>query len=110
MGGSIMPVLVFLFVLSLSFYIYYKIKFARSQLPMERKYLSGKSSVALGLFVGLFGVNELYLYHTAATYIIASIFILLGLLSIWSGYKAFRFYRPFAVKELEDVRSLKSRF
>ncbi|MED1203205.1 YtpI family protein [Heyndrickxia acidicola] len=105
-----MPVLVFLFVLSFSFYVYYKIKFVRSRLPMVRKYLSGKSGVSLGLFVGLFGVNELYLYHTATTYIIASIFILIGLLSIWSGCKSFLYYRSFAAKELEEANSLKSRF
>ena len=78
-----MPFLVLLIILSLTFYVFYKIKFVRSRLPMEKKYLSGKSGIALGLFVGLFGINQLFLHPSTITYIIGGIFILLGFFSVW---------------------------
>lgn len=100
-----MIILVFLIVISLSFYVYYKIKYVRSRLQMERKYLSGKSSIALGLFVAFFGINQLFLYHTITTYIVAAVFIIIGFLSAGTGFKAFKYYRPFALKEIEELNS-----
>ncbi|MEK3890404.1 YtpI family protein [Bacillus sp. FSL K6-3431] len=99
-----MKILVILIVFSLSFYVYYKIKYVRSKRPMERKMLNGKSSMALGLFVALFGVNQLFLNDTTITYIVASIFILLGGFSAWVGLKAYRYHIPYAIKEAEDMK------
>ncbi|NYV64342.1 YtpI family protein [Bacillus sp. Gen3] len=98
-----MPFLVLLIILSLTFYVFYKIKFVRSRLPMEKKYLSGKSGIALGLFVGLFGINQLFLHPSTITYIIGGIFILLGFFSVWAGIKSLRYLKPFAIKELEEI-------
>ncbi|MGE8206326.1 YtpI family protein [Heyndrickxia sp. NPDC080065] len=98
-----MPFIVFFIILSLSFYVFYKIKFVRSNLPMERKYLTGKSGICLGLFVGLFGINQLFIHPTTITYIIGGIFIILGFFSVWAGIKSLRYYRPFAIKELEEM-------
>ena len=70
---------------------------------MERKLLSGKSSVALGIFVALFGINQLFLYQTPATYVIAAIFILLGAASGWVGFKSYRHHVPFALKEADEL-------
>lgn len=100
-----MPFLVFFIVLSFSFYVFYKIKYVRSKLPMERKMLNGKSSIALGLFVALFGVNQLFLYDTTPTtaYIVAIVFILIGSLSAWVGLKTYRHHIPFALKEAEEA-------
>ncbi|RST60466.1 YtpI family protein [Siminovitchia terrae] len=94
-----MPFLVFLIILSASFYIYYKIKYFRSKRPMERKLLSGKSSMALGLFVALFGLNQLFLFSTTTTYVVAAIFILLGCASAWVGFKSFRHHIPYVKEE-----------
>lgn len=98
-----MPFLVLLIILSLTFYVFYKIKFVRCRLPMEKKYLSGKSGIALGLFVGLFGINQLFLHPSTITYIIGGIFILLGFFSVWAGIKSLRYFKPFAIKELEEI-------
>lgn len=97
-----MPVLVILIVISLSLYVYYKIQYVRSKKPIEKKWISSKSSIALGLFVGIFGINTLFLYQTTTTYIVGPIFILVGFLSAWAGYKAYKHYRPFVLKELEE--------
>lgn len=97
-----MPVLVILITISLSFYVYYKIKYVRSKRPVERKWISTKSSIALGLFVALFGVNQLFLNGNTITYIIATFFILLGCATIFTGIKAYRHYFPLVVKEAEN--------
>ncbi len=98
-----MPILVFIIVLSLSFYVFYKIKYVRSHLPMEKKLLNGKSSMALGIFVAFFGINQLFLYQTTLTYIIGILFIALGAASAWAGFKSYRYHVPYAVKEAEDA-------
>jgi len=98
-----MPFLVFFIILSFSFYVFYKIKYIRSRRPMEKKMLNGKSSVALGLFVALFGINQLFLYDTPTTYIIAAVFILLGGFSAWVGYRAYRHHVPYAIRESEEA-------
>lgn len=97
-----MPILVLLIVLSFVFYIFYKIKYVRSKRPAERKWLSAKSSIALGLFVALFGINQLFLFQTTVTYIVGAIFIVIGSLSIWGGIKAYKFYLPHAAKEAQE--------
>jgi hypothetical protein len=100
-----MPVLVVLIVLSFAFYVFYKIKYVRSSRPAERQWVSAKSSMALGVFVALFGFNQLYLFQTAVTYIVAGIFIVLGALSAFAGFKAYKHYLPYAVKEAEEANS-----
>jgi len=97
-----MPILVLLIVLSFVFYIFYKIKYVRSRKPAERKWLSAKSSIALGLFVALFGLNQLFLFQSTVTYIVGGIFIIIGLMSVWGGIKAYKFYLPHAAKEAEE--------
>jgi succinate-acetate transporter protein len=97
-------ILVLCIIISFSFYIFYKIKYVRSQLPVEKKWISGKSSMALGLFVSLFGINQLILFPSTVTYIVAAIFILIGGLSIWSGWKSYRYFLPLAIKEAEQFQ------
>jgi amino acid transporter len=97
-----MPILVMLIVLSFVFYIFYKVKYVRSRRPAEKKWLSAKSSIALGLFVSLFGLNQLFLFQTAVTYIVGAIFIIMGLMSAYGGIKAYKFYLPHAAKEAEE--------
>jgi amino acid transporter len=99
-----MPLLAFLIILTLAFYLFYKIKYVRSNRPAEKKWLSSKSRIALGLFVSLFGINQLFLYHTMITYIVAAVFILLGALSAWAGLKACKHYLPFAIEEAESLK------
>ena len=97
-----MPILVLLIVLSFAFYIFYKVKYVRSRRPAEKKWLSAKSSIALGVFVALFGVNQLFLFQSTVTYIVAAIFIIVGSLSVWAGLKAYKFYLPLAAKEASE--------
>ncbi|HZG70520.1 MAG TPA: YtpI family protein [Chondromyces sp.] len=102
-----MPVFVFIIVLSFSFYILYKVRYVRSNRPMEKKWLSAKSSMALGLFVGFFGINTIFIQQTTVSYIVAAIFILIGFSSLWTGYKAYRHYLPYARREADELDTVK---
>ncbi|RHW40737.1 hypothetical protein D1B31_11130 [Neobacillus notoginsengisoli] len=96
-----MPALVIVIIISLAFYVFYKIKYVRSSRPAEKKWISAKSSIALGAFVFTFGINQLFLTHSPVTYLVAAVFILLGGINIWSGIKAYKFYLPHAIEEAE---------
>jgi hypothetical protein len=66
---------------------------------MEKQWLSAKSSIALGIFVFFFGLNQLFLFHSTVSLVVGIIFMIVGLASSWAGYKAYKHYLPFAVKE-----------
>lgn len=95
--------LVVIIVLSFIFYVFYKVQYVRSNQPMERKWLSAKSSMVLGLFVGVFGVNTLLIQQTTTAYIVAAIFILYGFASMIAGFKMYKHYLPFARQEAEEL-------
>ncbi|USK32886.1 YtpI family protein [Bacillus sp. F19] len=94
-----MPVLVILIIFAFSFYLFYKVKFYRTKKPMEKQWLSAKSSIALGIFVFFFGLNQLFLFHSTVSLVVGIIFMIVGIASSWAGYKAYKHYLPFAVKE-----------
>lgn len=100
-----MPFFVMLFVVAFSFYLFYKIKFVRSKQPVERKWISAKSSIALGSFVALFGLNQFFVNQATITYVVGTIFIILGALNVWGGIKSYRFYLPQAIEEANQLNS-----
>jgi len=97
-----MPALVIVIVISLAFYVFYKIKYVRCRKPAEKKWLSAKSGIALGVFVSVFGINQLFLTQSTVTYIVCRLFLLISAINIWSGIKAYQFYLPHAIKEAES--------
>src|SRR3954453_6303806 len=99
-----MPILVVLIIFALVFYIFYKAKYFRTKLPAEKKWISAKSSIALGSFVTLFGLNQLFLFQSVVTYIVAAIFIILGLINILGGIKAYKYFLPIAAKEVQEIK------
>jgi uncharacterized membrane protein HdeD (DUF308 family) len=99
-----MPILVILFVFSLSFYVFYKAKYFRTRRPAEKKWISAKATVALGLFVALFGLNQFFINQTMVGYIVGIVFILLGAFNVWSGIKSYKFHLPHAIKEAEQLK------
>jgi amino acid transporter len=99
----IMYFLAFFITLAFTFYIFYKVKQVRSNRPMEKKWLSAKASMALGLFVALFGVNQLVLFPGTITYIVGALFILIGLGSCWAGFKLYKHVLPYAEREAKEL-------
>lgn len=96
-----MPVLIVLIISSLSFYVYYKVLYFRAKRNFERRWLTAKSTIALGAFVTFFGINRIFISQETLPLIISVIFILVGSLSIWSGISAYRFYLPLVEEELQ---------
>jgi uncharacterized membrane protein HdeD (DUF308 family) len=97
-----MLIFVFFIVFSLAFYLFYKIQYVRSNRPMERKWLSAKSRMMLGIFVGLFGINTFFVQQSTVAYVIATIFIVLGFSSVWAGFKAYRYFTPYVKLEAAE--------
>jgi amino acid transporter len=96
--------LAFFITLAFTFYIFYKVKQVRSNRPMEKKWLSAKASMALGLFVALFGVNQIVLFPGTITYIVGALFILIGLGSCWAGFKLYKHVLPYAEREAKELK------
>jgi Ca2+/Na+ antiporter len=96
-----MSVFVVLIVLLFALYLFYKTKYFRSNRPVEKKWLSAKSTIALGLFVFLFGINSIFISQTTLTWIVAALFMCIGGLNVWSGFKQYKHYLPFAIEESE---------
>jgi len=103
-----MFVFVVLIGILFAFYLFYKTKYIRSNRQVEKKWLSAKSNIALGLFVCLFGINHLiFISETATSYLIASIFVLYGAYFSWIGFKKYKHYLPFAIEEAAMIDSKK---
>jgi 4-hydroxybenzoate polyprenyltransferase len=101
-----MSVLVPFIVISFAFYLFYKTKYFRSNRLVEKKWLSAKSTIALGLFVCLFGINHLlFISEIAITFIISVIFIIYGSIYAWIGFKKYKHYLPFAIQEAESIEA-----
>lgn len=84
----------------------YKVKYFRTHLPAEKKWLGAKSSIALGSFVFFFGLNTLINPLSTVATVVGIVLMLVGLGSAWAGIKAYRFYLPYAVKEAEAVKEM----
>ncbi|WP_456278015.1 YtpI family protein [Bacillus sp. AK128] len=97
-----MPTLVILIILSLSFYAYFKIKYFRAREVMYRKWVSAKSSIALGVFMISFALNQMIAEPTQVSIIIGVIFLLVGSGSIWAGVKSYRYYLPRVAEESQS--------
>ncbi|MBD8068963.1 YtpI family protein [Bacillus sp. PS06] len=94
-----MPILVVLIVITFAFYLFYKTKYFRSKRPIERQWLSSKSSIALGIFVALFAINAVYLHQSTVSFIVAAVLLLVGVGSIWAGVRAYRYFLPLVIEE-----------
>ncbi|MEH7226443.1 YtpI family protein [Bacillus sp. JJ1566] len=97
-----MQILVVLIIFALVFYFYYKTKYFRTRRPIEKQWLSAKSSIALGLFVALFGLNAFFVHPSTISTVIGIILILVGGGSTWAGFRAYKHYLPLVMKEAQQ--------
>jgi uncharacterized membrane protein HdeD (DUF308 family) len=101
-----MSVLVSLMIISFAFYLFYKTKYFRSSRVVEKKWLSAKSGIALGLIVLLFGLNHLlFISKSTISYLITAVFIIYGAAFIWINFKKYKHYLPFAAEEARIYES-----
>lgn len=94
-------IFVVLIIVSIVFYLYYKTKQFRTTLPIQSKWYKSMASATLGVLVASFGLNQVLLFHSTLTYIIAALFILLGAAMAFSNFKAAKHYRQFLAEEIE---------
>ena len=94
-------ILVFGIIVSFVWYLYFKTKQIRTYLPIRKKWFAARSSVCLGAFIALFGLNFLYIYQSSITVVVSIIFIVLGGYFMYHNIKAAKHYGKFVKEELE---------
>lgn len=77
-------------IASLVFYFYFKTKQFRSTLPIRSKWYKAKSGVALAAFIISFGLNATILYPDVVGYIVAIVFLIIGIGVGTNNYKRMR--------------------
>ncbi|HWL12319.1 MAG TPA: YtpI family protein [Ureibacillus sp.] len=95
--------LIFVFFIVISFvaYFFYKTKEFRSKLPIRKKWYNAKAGMALGIFVIVFGLNTCIVYPTLVGFLIAAVFILIGVVKSYTSYKRVRHEGKFVHEEFE---------
>lgn len=86
----IFPIII---VVSIALYVYYKVSIVKSKDRLEQAYFQAKSRICLGSFVLFFGITQYIFYQTRLSLFIAVIFILLGGLQLYTGWKEAGYYR-----------------
>jgi len=71
---------------------------------MEKGWLAGKSAIALGLFVALFGVNQFFLEISTSRIIVGILFVIVGGASIYNGIRQYKHFLPLAIQEAEQLQ------
>ncbi|WP_033541911.1 YtpI family protein [Planococcus sp. CAU13] len=94
-----MLIFIVLMIFSIMFYFYYKTKQFRTTLPIRKKWYASNASVFLGSFGVFLGIDLIIVSQTPLTYIVAGIFIILGLVMVIHNYKAAKHYHQFVAEE-----------
>lgn len=88
-------------IASLVFYFYFKTKQFRSTLPIRSKWYKAKSGVALAAFIISFGLNATILYPDVVGYIVAIVFLIIGIGVGTNSYKRMRHEGRFVQEEYD---------
>jgi len=75
-------VLVTLLLVSLFMFLLFKVRQIRSRRDVQSAHFNSISRIWLGLLIFTFGLNTIVQFHTAVSYIIGSLFIILGAYNI----------------------------
>ncbi|WP_227396639.1 YtpI family protein [Jeotgalibacillus aurantiacus] len=103
-----MPIFVFLIIMSAVAYLYFKTKQIRTPRPVEKMWHKSRAGMALGVGMGLVGLNTLFLFNFELasdlifTYIIALLFMIIGFTSAVARFKAYKHYTPLLAQEEKD--------
>jgi len=86
-------------------FIFYRIRAWQIRAPFRKKWTVTKANIGLGAFLIFFGVNRLFIQHSAITLIICGIFILYGIFIVIYSIKAYKYYWPRMVAEARGAAS-----
>lgn len=98
-----MLILVFSFIVCAVFYLYFKMRQFKTSpmLPIRQKMFKSMAGIPLGLFLVFFAINQIILFPMIAVYIVAAVFIALGLYVAIYNFNAAKHYQKFIVEEAE---------
>ncbi|MFG6119075.1 MULTISPECIES: YtpI family protein [Thalassobacillus] len=82
-----------LILVSLVLYIYYKVNITRTRDRLTQLYFNGKARICLGSFVFFFGINQYLFYGTKLSLYIGIVFLILGGMQMYTGFKSSRHYK-----------------
>lgn len=100
-----MAIFVILIIVSLAFYVFYKIKALQAkQRPYEKSWVNAKGSIALGLAMVFFGIDELILTPKTAIIIISAVLIIVGGYFVYQNFRIYRYFTPLATREANDAK------
>jgi len=80
-------------IISIVMFIYYKVMILRTSDRLSQVYNNSKAKFFLGTFLISFGINQYLSYQVTWVLIISLIFIFLGSLQAYHGFKAARHYK-----------------
>lgn len=92
---------VFLIITSGVFYVYFKFRQFRTTyvLPIRKQMYSSMAGASLGALLLFFGLNQIVIFDKLIVYVIAAIFIPLGLYVLVFNFRAYRHYIQFVKEE-----------
>ncbi len=82
-----------LIVLSIVFYIYYKVAILRTKDTLTQHYFNAKSRICLGIFLISVGVNQYLINPVRLVLFISIVFLILGVIQTIYGFNEARHYR-----------------
>lgn len=88
-----MLIFAIIIVISIVFYIYYKVAILRTNDRLTQVYFNARARFFLGSFIFSFGVNQYIAYQTKFILFISIVFVFLGILQMVYGFKEARHYR-----------------
>lgn len=97
-----MPIFGILSILCISAYLFFRVKYYRIKQPYHRQWISSKATIALGLFMLFFGVDQLILWRDKVSTIVGIVFAVVGFVYALQGFRTYKFYQPKAIEEAEQ--------
>lgn len=88
-----MLIFAFIIIISIVMYIYYKVAILKTKDSLTQKYMNAKSRIFLGSFLVFFGINQYLAYQTKIILLISLVFVILGAIQMFDGYKEAKHYR-----------------
>lgn len=88
-----MLIFIFLIVISIVMYIYYKVAILRTTDSLTQKYFNAKARIFLGIFLISFAINQYLAVQMKIILFISIVFMILGILQVVDGYKQAKHYK-----------------
>ncbi len=70
-------------------------------MPIRKKWYKAKAGIALGIFIIAFGVNAVIIHQSMVSYIICALFVIVGIMLVYSNYPRMRHEGKYVQEEFE---------